>query len=326
MLCGNSSIFTHRMKGKVVKSTGKWYTVELENGSLATCRIRGKIRLGKLRTTNPIAVGDIVEIDDKPDEEGKLVIKDYEERRNYIVRKSTNLSKQMQILAANVDMAFLLVTLRAPQTHLAFIDRFLVAAESFRIPVTILFNKIDQYSAEELLKIEEVSRIYEEIGYPCYRISGKKPEDVAFLKELIRDKQVMISGHSGVGKSTLINSLDGNFDLRTGEISRAHQQGQHTTTFAEMFKLDFGGYIIDTPGIRAFGIVDLDKEVISHYFPEMRALIGACKFHNCQHLNEPKCAVKEALQNGEIAPSRYDTYVQLMTEDENEIHRKKEIS
>ena len=314
------------MKGKVIKSTGKWYVVELEDGSLATCRIRGKIRLGKLRTTNPIAVGDIVLIDDQADEEGKLVIRDYEERRNYIVRKSTNLSKQMQILAANVDMAFLLVTLKAPQTHLAFIDRFLVAAESFRIPTTLLFNKIDQYSAKELGRIDEIIAIYAQIGYPCYKISGNKPEDVSFLKELLKDKQVIISGHSGVGKSTLINSLDENFDLRTGEISRAHQQGQHTTTFAEMFKLGFGGYIIDTPGIRAFGIVDLDKEVISHYFPEMRALIGACKFHNCQHLNEPKCAVKAAVENGEIAPSRYDTYVQLMLEDENEIHRKKEIS
>ncbi|MGV3630728.1 MAG: ribosome small subunit-dependent GTPase A [Bacteroidota bacterium] len=314
------------MKGKVIKSTGKWYVVELEDGSLATCRIRGKIRLGKLRTTNPIAVGDVVDMDDKPDEEGKLVIRDYEERRNYIVRKSTNLSKQMQILAANVDMAFLLVTLKAPQTHLAFIDRFLVAAESFRIPTTLLFNKIDQYSAKELGRIDEIIDIYTQIGYHCYKISGNKPEDVSFLKELLKDKQVIISGHSGVGKSTLINSLDENFDLRTGEISRAHQQGQHTTTFAEMFKLGFGGYIIDTPGIRAFGIVDLDKEVISHYFPEMRALIGACKFHNCQHLNEPKCAVKAAIENGEIAPSRYDTYVQLMLEDENEIHRKKEIS
>ena len=314
------------MKGKVVKSTGKWYIVELEDGSLVTCRIRGKIRLGKLRTTNPIAVGDIVLLDDRPDEEGKMVIRDYEERRNYIVRKSTNLSKQMQILAANVDMAFLLVTLKAPQTHLAFIDRFLVAAESFRIPTTLLFNKIDQYTPAELNRIDEIIAIYERIGYPCYRISGNKPSDVTFLQELIRDGQVIISGHSGVGKSTLINSLDPAFNLRTGEISRAHQQGQHTTTFAEMFRLSFGGYIIDTPGIRAFGIVDLDKEVISHYFPEMRALIGACKFHNCQHLNEPKCAVKNALETGEIAPSRYDTYVQLMTEDENEVHRKKEIS
>lgn len=314
------------MKGKVIKSTGKWYEVELEDGSMATCRIRGKIRLDKLRTTNPIAVGDLVLIDDKADEEGKLVIRDYEERRNYIVRKSTNLSKQMQILAANVDMAFLLVTLKSPQTHLAFIDRFLVAAESFRIPTTILFNKIDQYSEKELKHLDEVLSIYTNIGYPCFKISGNNPADIEFLKELIKDKQVIISGHSGVGKSTLINSLDEDFDLQTGEISRAHQQGQHTTTFAEMFKLKFGGYIIDTPGIRAFGIVDLDKEVISHYFPEMRELIGKCKYHNCQHLNEPKCAVKDAVSNGEIAESRFSTYLQLMYEDENDVHRRKEIS
>lgn len=314
------------MKGKVIKSTGKWYEVELEDGSLVSCRIRGKIRLEKLRTTNPIAVGDVVLIDDKPDEEGKLVIRDYEERKNYIVRKSTNLSKQMQILAANVDLALLIVTLKAPQTHLAFIDRFLVAAESFRVPTMLLFNKIDQYSAEELEKIDEIIAIYEKVGYSCYKLSGREKGQTAFLKELIRDKQVIISGHSGVGKSTLINSLDEGFSLRTNEISQAHQQGQHTTTFAEMFKLDFGGYIIDTPGIRAFGIVDLEKEVISHYFPEMRELIGQCKFHNCQHLNEPKCAVKEAVERGEIAESRFNTYLQLMTEDESEVHRKKEFS
>jgi ribosome biogenesis GTPase / thiamine phosphate phosphatase len=314
------------MKGKVIKSTGKWYEVELEDGSLVTCRIRGKIRLEKLRTTNPIAVGDIVLIDDKADEEGKRVITDYEERRNYIVRKSTNLSKQMQILAANVDLALLIVTLKSPQTHLAFIDRFLVAAESFRVPTMLLFNKIDQYNDKELKELDEVIALYEYIGYSCYKLSGNDAKQVTFIKDLIKDKQVIISGHSGVGKSTLINSLDPNFNLRTGEISQAHQQGQHTTTFAEMFKLSFGGYIIDTPGIRAFGIVDLDKEVISHYFPEMRSLIGHCKFHNCQHLNEPKCAVKDALLNGEIAESRYHTYLQLMTEDENEVHRKKELS
>jgi ribosome biogenesis GTPase / thiamine phosphate phosphatase len=313
------------MQGKVLKSTGKWYIVELIDGKIIECRIRGKIRLEKLRTTNPIAVGDEVFIKDEPDEEGKYVITDYLERKNYIVRKSTNLSKQMQILAANVDHAYLLVTLKSPQTHLAFIDRFLVASESFRIPTSLLFNKIDQYSARELEEVDQIIEIYQQIGYPCYKISGNIPKDTAFLREQIRDKQVMISGHSGVGKSTLINSLDPTFNIKTNEISQAHQQGQHTTTFAEMHKLDFGAYIIDTPGIRAFGIVDLDKEVISHYFPEMRQLIGECKYHNCQHLEEPKCAVKEAVVRGEIAESRFNTYVQLMTEDENEVHRRKEI-
>ena len=309
-------------KGVVLKSTGKWYTVELEDGSIVSCRIRGKLRLSGLSTTNPIAVGDIVLVDDNTDEEGKRNITDFEERSNYIVRKSTNLSKQMQILAANIDRAYLLVTTKSPVTHLAFIDRFLVSAESFRIPVTILFNKIDQYTTEELDYIEDLCVLYQSIGYPCYKISAEKKENIDFLRNEIKGQQVMISGHSGVGKSTLVNALDATLDLRTGEISQAHLQGQHTTTFAEMHKLSSGGYIIDTPGIRAFGVIDLDKEVISHYFPEMRALIGECKFHNCQHLNEPKCAVKQAVENGEISESRYNTYLQLIQEDSDDVYRK----
>ena len=310
------------MKGLVLKSTGKWYTVELEDGSVVSCSIRGKLRLEGLSTTNPIAVGDIVILGETPDNEGKQTISDFEPRRNYIVRKSTNLSKQMQILAANVDRAYLLVTLKSPVTHLAFIDRFLVAAESFRIPVTLLFNKIDMYSESELKEVDALIDLYSSIGYPCHKISAENKQNVDFLREEVKGHQVMISGHSGVGKSTLVNALDPSLDLRTGEISQAHLQGQHTTTFAEMHKLQSGGYIIDTPGIRAFGVIDLDKEVISHYFPEMRELIGACKFHNCQHMNEPKCAVKEAVERGQIAPSRYNTYIQLITEDESEIHRK----
>jgi ribosome biogenesis GTPase len=312
-------------KGKVLKSTGKWYIVELEDGQIINCRIRGKIRLDGLKTTNPISVGDIVIIDPKIDEEGNRVILGFEERRNYIVRKSTNLSKQMQILAANVDRAYLLVTTLAPVTHLAFIDRFLVSAESFRIPTTLLFNKIDTYTAEQLEYIDALCDLYGSIGYPCYKISAENKTNIDFLREEIKDKQVMISGHSGVGKSTLVNALDPILDLKIGEISEYHQQGQHTTTFAEMHPLTSGGYIIDTPGIRAFGIVDLDKEVISHYFPEMRMLIGECKYHNCQHLNEPKCAVKKAIEKKQISESRYMTYYQLMTEDGSEIHRKKEI-
>lgn len=308
--------------GKVRKSTGKWYTVELPDGTVVNCRIRGRLRLEGLKTTNPIAVGDTVILENDRDEEGKMVISDFETRTNYIVRKSTNLSKQMQILAANVDRAYLIVTLRSPVTQLAFIDRFLVAAESFRIPVTILFNKVDLYNEKELEEIERLSKMYETIGYPCFKIKAEDPETVAFLKKEIDGKQVIISGHSGVGKSTLVNSIDPELDLRTGEISQAHLQGQHTTTFAEMHKLSSGGYIIDTPGIRAFGIVDLEKEYISHYFPEMRSLIGECKFHNCMHIKEPKCTVKEAIENGSIEQSRYKTYLQLMTEDESEVHRK----
>lgn len=308
--------------GLVLKSTGKWYTVELENGEIISCRIRGKLRLSGLSTTNPIAVGDHVVVDDQTDDEGKRTISDFQERTNYIVRKSTNLSKQMQILAANVDRAYLLVTIKSPFTHKAFIDRFLVAAESFRIPSTILFNKVDLYNEDDLKLLDEVQEIYEKIGYRCERISALSGSNIDWLRKEISGKQVMISGHSGVGKSTLVNALDPELELRTGEISQAHQQGQHTTTFAEMHKLSGGGYIIDTPGIRAFGIVDLDKEVISHYFPEMRALIGECKFHNCKHLNEPKCAVKAAVEDGSIPISRYQTYVQLMEEDPSDVHRK----
>lgn len=314
------------IKGKVLKSTGKWYNVELEDETIVKCRIRGKMRLEGLRTTNPITVGDIVLLTDSTDEEGNRLIEDFEKRSNYIVRKSTNLSKQQQILAANVDQAYLIVTIHSPVTHIAFIDRFLVSAESFRIPTTLLFNKIDTYSEDDLEYVDALLDMYSRIGYPGYKISATNPDDVAFLRDQIKGKQVMISGHSGVGKSTLVNSLDPTLDLRTGKISEAHKQGKHTTTFAEMHKLSSGGYIIDTPGIRAFGIVDLDKAVMSHYFPEMRAIMSECKFNNCQHINEPKCAVKEAVENGNIDESRYQTYIQLMTEDENDIHRKNEFA
>ncbi len=315
-------IFVAMRHGVVLKSTGKWYIVELDDHTVVSCRVRGKIRLEGLRTTNPIAVGDRVILDEQADSEGKHVILDFEPRTNYLVRKSTNLSKQMQILAANVDRAYLIVTIKNPVTHRAFIDRFLVSAESFRIPASILFNKIDLYNEKDKALMDELSDLYSTIGYPCHPIMATDEKSIDFLRQEIDGKQVMISGHSGVGKTTLINALDQNLNLRTGEISKVHLQGQHTTTFAEMHKLTSGGYIIDTPGIRAFGIVDLEKEHLSHYFPEMRALIGACKFHNCRHMNEPKCAVKEAVINGTIAESRYATYVQLMEEDENDTYRK----
>lgn len=314
--------YAMQLKGVVLKSTGKWYHVELEDGSIVNCRIRGKMRLDELKSTNPVAVGDVVILNDTIDEEGNRLIESYEPRKNYIVRKSTNLSKQKQILAANVDRAYLLVTIHSPVTHIAFIDRFLVAAESFRIPTTLLFNKVDNYSPEELEYVDALLDMYARIGYPGHKISAEKKENVDFLKDEIKGKQVMISGHSGVGKSTLVNALDNSMDIKTSQISDAHNQGKHTTTFAEMHKLQSGGYIIDTPGIRAFGIVDLDKAVISHYFPEMRKLMSECKFNNCQHINEPKCAVKAAVENFEIDESRYQTYIQLMEEDENEIHRK----
>lgn len=308
--------------GKVLKSTGKWYLVEMENGSVINCRIRVKFKLDGLKTTNPVAVGDIVDVDEAEDNEGNRVITKIHERQNYIVRKSTNLSKQMQILAANIDRAYLLVTIHSPVTHLAFIDRFLVSAESFRIPTTILINKADLLSEEDNEYADALIYLYESIGYPCFKISAENNQNIEFLKEEINGKQVMISGHSGVGKSTLVNAIDPDLNLKTGEISKAHAQGQHTTTFAEMHQLASGGYIIDTPGIRAFGIVDLEKEHIAHYFPEMRELLGECRFHNCKHLNEPQCAVKEAVENGSISESRYQTYLQLMEEDPNDVYRR----
>jgi ribosome biogenesis GTPase / thiamine phosphate phosphatase len=313
------------LKGKILKSTGKWYIVELENGEVVNARIRGRIRLEGLSTTNPVAVGDNVILNKDIDNEGNRTIVSLEKRTNYIVRKSTNLSKQMQILAANVDRAYLIVTVNYPVTHLAFIDRFLVSTESFRIPTTILFNKIDLLNEDELEYAHALAYMYKEIGYDTHLINATDENSIAFLKDEIKGKQVMISGHSGVGKSSLINGLDNTLDLRTGDISDVHLQGKHTTTFAEMHQLKSGGYIIDTPGIRAFGITEIEKEHISHYFPEMRERLNQCKFHNCKHLNEPQCAIKEAVEKEEIFDSRYQTYYQLMTEDQQEVYRKSEF-
>jgi len=309
------------LKGKVLKSMGKWYVVELEDGSLVDCRLRGKIRLEHKNTTNPIATGDFVLIDDDIDVENTKVITAIEKRNNYIVRKSTNLSKQMQVLAANIDHAYLLVTLKNPVTHLAFIDRFLVAIESFRIPTSILFNKIDTYSSQEKQILEELSHMYRKIGYNTHFIQANNSDSIHFLKQEIVDKQVFVSGHSGAGKSTLIKHLDASLDLKIGELSTAHKQGKHTTTVAQMHKLASGGYIIDTPGIKAFGIAEIEKEHIGHYFPEIRKRLNQCRYDNCRHLNEPNCAVKKALERAEIAQSRYESYCQLMLENPNEIYR-----
>ena len=316
------------MQGLVLKSTGKIYNIILENGEIVKATIRGKLRIEGLKTTNPIAAGDRVELtaaSDTNSQDSKISysIQSILPRKNYIVRKSTNLSKQMQIIAANVDHAYLLVTLKSPVTQIGFIDRFLVSAESFRIPTTLLFNKIDLYGVEEERLFTELSAIYSSIGYTCHRICAENESQISFLREEIKGKQVMISGNSGVGKTTLVNSLDPTLTLRTGEISKVHEQGKHTTTFAEMHSLASGGYIIDTPGIRAFGVIDLEKEHMAHYFQEMRNLIGACRFHNCLHLNEPNCAVKDAIEKDEISFSRYQSYLDLMYEDPSDPHRRK---
>ena len=316
------------MQGLVLKSTGKIYNIILENGEIIKATIRGKLRIEGLKTTNPIAAGDRVELtasSDTNSQDSKISysIQSILPRKNYIVRKSTNLSKQMQIIAANVDHAYLLVTLKSPVTQIGFIDRFLVSAEAFRIPTTLLFNKIDLFGAEEERLFTELSAIYTSLGYTCHRICAENESQISFLRKELKEKQVMISGNSGVGKTTLVNSLDPTLTLRTGEISKVHEQGKHTTTFAEMHSLASGGYIIDTPGIRAFGVIDLEKEHMAHYFPEMRNLIGACRFHNCLHLNEPNCAVKAAVEKDEISFSRYQSYLDLMYEDASDPHRRK---
>lgn len=306
------------MLGTVYKSTGSWYTVKTADGTFYDCRIKGKFRIKGIKSTNPIAVGDVVEFEtEQSGDETLATITEIKDRKNYIVRKSVNLSKQTHIIAANLDQVFLMITLHSPQTFTSFIDRFLVTAEAYEIPAVLLFNKIDTYTDEELGEIKYLAALYREIGYDCIGISAKSGKNVDKVKVLMKGKTSMFSGHSGVGKSTLINSIDNTLDIRTKEISQQHLQGQHTTTFAEMYDLDFDARIIDTPGIRGFGIVDMEKDEIGDYFPELFQLKSECKFNNCLHLNEPKCAIKEALEEDEIAWSRYRSYVQMVTDEED---------
>jgi ribosome biogenesis GTPase len=308
------------IKGIVLKSTGSWYKVKSDDGEYLDCQTRGKFRIQGIKSTNPIAVGDEVWYK----EEGETgVIQKIEERRNILVRKSINLSKQTHILASNIDRIYLLVTLAAPQTRTAFIDRFLVSADSFRIPVTILFNKIDIYEEESLEMVREIKSIYENIGFECHEISATDEKSIEFLKKEITGKKVMFGGHSGVGKSTLLQSLDPDLDIRIGDLSITHMSGQHTTTFAEMHETEFGGYIIDTPGIRAFGLIDFEKEELCHYFREFRPYLNQCKFHNCVHVNEPQCAIKEAVEEGDIHEERYRNYLSMYNEDHDDIYRTK---
>ena len=307
------------MTGLVYKSTGSWYTVKTLNGKVYQCRIKGKFRLKDIKSTNPIAVGDFVEfkLETKNDEETGVITR-IQERKNYIVRKSVNLSKQTHIIASNIDQVFLLITINNPPTFTSFIDRFLVTAEAYSIKAILLFNKIDTYDEETLLEVKYLAALYRKIGYECIGISAKTGKNIDKVKQLMADKVSMFSGHSGVGKSTLINTIEPELDLKTKELSEQHQQGQHTTTFAEMFDLSFGAKIIDTPGIKGFGVVDMDDEEVGDFFPEFFELKQDCKFNNCLHIHEPKCAVKEALDNDEVAFSRYRSYIQILEgEDEN---------
>jgi len=303
------------MNGLVLKSTGKWYEVIAEDGIHYRCQVRGKLRLKITSTTNPVAAGDHVTLE--PEGEGEASIVAIAERRNYIIRRSVNLSKEAQIVAANIDQAILVVTVSFPQTTFGFIDRFLVTAEAYRIPVVLLFHKMDQYEEGGLEAVEVYESVYRNIGYPCMRSSLISGEGLTELSEILRDKVSLFSGHSGTGKSSLVNYFIPELELRTGDISESSGKGQHTTTFAEMHALSQGGYIVDTPGIKGFGLVDIPRTELGHYFREFFALLPECRFGNCTHLNEPGCAVIHALESGVVAPSRYQSYTS-MWEDEEE--------
>ncbi|MEG0795120.1 MAG: ribosome small subunit-dependent GTPase A [Odoribacter sp.] len=305
-------------KGVVIKSTGSWYAVRLESGEQVAARIRGKFRMEGIRTTNPVAVGDVVRVEEEKEE---YVITDIEKRRNYMIRKSTNLSKESHIIASNVDLALLVITVNHPATPTVFIDRFLATAEAYTIPAVLVFNKTDLYDEEDLALQGGLMMIYRKIGYACYAASAVTGENVEEIKELLRDKTTLLSGMSGVGKSSLINRIEPGLGLKTATISDAHDSGKHTTTFAEMFPLRGGGYIVDTPGLRSFGTIDMKKEELSHFFPEIFAKSEECRFYNCTHTHEPGCAVVEAVEKEEISESRYASYLSMM-EDEEDKYRK----
>ena len=307
------------MKGLVIKSTGSWYEVKHQS-NVYTCRLKGKFRIKGIKNTNPITVGDYVDFKLEENQDTGVIF-NIHERRNYIIRKSVNLSKQTHIIASNIDQVFLLITIDNPPTFPGFIDRFLASAEAYKIPAILVFNKVDAYNEKTTLIKNKLKIVYEKIGYKCIDVSATENLNIDVLKELMKDKVSMFSGHSGVGKSTLANAIDKNLNLKTKEISTQNKQGQHTTTFAEMFELPFGGYIIDTPGIKGFGVVDFEPNEVTDYFPEFFALKGNCKFNNCIHVNEPQCAVKDALENNEIAESRYNSYLQILKGDDEQHYR-----
>lgn len=302
------------MKGKVLKSTGSFYTVLADDNKIYECSLKGNFKIKGIKSTNPIAVGDNVEFE-IDSFHNSASINQISPRNNYIIRKSTKLSKQTHIIAANIDQAVLMVTLKTPRTSTGFMDRFLITAEAYHIPSIILFNKIDIYTEKELAEIRELESIYTEASYTCIETSAKNNINIDKVSEILKGKISLISGHSGVGKSTIINMIEPNLKLKTDEVSNFNDKGKHTTTFAEMFKLSNGGYIIDTPGIKEFGIVDFEKEELSHRFPEMRKYMNKCRFDNCSHMHEPGCAVKEALNNNEISKLRYNNYIAILSGD-----------
>lgn len=305
------------MEGRVIKSTGSWYLVVDENGKIWECRLRGRIRLDGLRSTNPVAVGDIVQFELEPGKETG-VIKKIADRHNLIVRKSVNLSKASHIIAANVDLAVVVATIDHPRTSTGFIDRFLVTAEAYHIPSALIFNKCDLYDEDQIGDMAELIDYYSSIGYVSFGVSAKTGFQCDQLKALMQDKICLFSGHSGVGKSALVNALDPTLNLRIGEISDVHDKGKHTTTFAEMHRLGFGAWIVDTPGIKEFALYDLEKETLAQRFPEMCKIMCDCRFANCTHTHEPGCAVKEAVENGDIASWRYVNYLRMMNDEDHD--------
>ena len=295
----------------MIKSTGSWYSVRMADGEVVECRMKGKFRMKGIKTTNPVAVGDVVDVEEKPD---GAVIAAIRDRKNYIIRRATNLSKQAHIIAANVDVAMLVVTVRHPETSTVFIDRFLASAEAYRIPAVLVFNKMDLYDEEDTLLMRALEQVYRGVGYECVETSAETGEGVERVRELMRGQVTVLSGLSGVGKSSLVNRVEPGLRLKVAEISDAHDTGRHTTTFAEMFPLSFGGYIVDTPGIRAFGLVGMERGEISHYFPEIFKCAAGCRYNNCTHVHEPGCAVIAAVEAGEISESRYFSYTNLLEE------------
>jgi len=301
-------------KGVVLKSSGSKYKVLNDEGITLNCTIRGKLRIKELRTTNPIAVGDFVLLEiDKKNNSG--IITEVLDRRNYILRKASNLSKQSQIIAANIDQVFLMISIILPETQVEFIDRFLITAEAYRVPAKIIINKTDLYGEGEIQRMEYLESIYNKIGYECIRLSLLDMTNIETLKLLMKDKINLISGNSGVGKTTLLNSFNPSLNLKTEEISDYHKQGKHITTFPEMHRMPFGGYIIDTPGIKGFGVVDMERNEIYHFFREIFRISKKCRFNNCLHLDEPDCAVRGAVKKGEIDYLRYRSYLNIMEGD-----------
>lgn len=308
------------MRGLVIKNTGSWYQVKTDEGNLIECKVRGNFRLKGIRSTNPVAVGDYVFI--TLNSEGTAFITEIEDRKNYIIRKATNLSKQSHILAANVDQVILIITVARPVTSTVFIDRFLAGAEAYRVPVVLLFNKVDDLNDDEMLYLDKLINLYETIGYQCYRVSAKFGLGLSAIMSALKDKVTLVSGNSGVGKSSFINAILPNLKLRTAEISDIHETGMHTTTFSEMYEIPDGGYLIDTPGIKGFGTFDMEEGEIGHYFKEFFFFSKDCKYGNCTHTHEPGCAVLKAIKEHLISESRYQSYLSMLEDHEEGKYRK----